>query len=60
SKRLVPTVAKSYQMFFQMVTHSLCSCCTIVIGEFAFAPLPCYYGLSAGAPANVADLGWGY
>ncbi|MEP6988872.1 MAG: hypothetical protein ABI970_24940, partial [Chloroflexota bacterium] len=46
SKWLAPTRQKSDKMFFQMVTHSFLKSFMMSI-EIVFAPLPCYYGLSA-------------
>ena len=48
SKRLAPTLANSYQMFFQQVTHYPSKSNKLSV-ELHLLPLPCYYG----------ERGWG-
>ena len=48
SKWLTPTPRKSYQMFFQKVTHSLLTYYMIAIGTPVFLPSPVTMGEGSG------------
>ncbi len=48
SKRLVPTIRKSYKMFFQMVTHSPSTSNTLSMGHLHWLPCPVTTGKGLG------------